>query len=52
MVFTDELNDVIKQCHKVKDLGILIDEEVNFKPQLLKAVKKAKAKSAWIYKEN
>ena len=46
VLFTDEMNDMIKLCDKVKDLGILIDEEANFKPQLINAVKKAKAKSA------
>ena len=33
------MKEVITPCDKVKDLGILIDEEVNFEPQLLNAVK-------------
>ena len=48
VLFTDGMNEVITQCEQVKDLGVMIDDEASFKPQLIKAVKKAKAKSSWV----
>ena len=32
----------------MKDLSVLVNDEANFKPQLIKAIKKAKARSDWV----
>lgn len=46
--FTEDMKEVIERFEKVKDLGVIINENASFKDQLEHAVKKARKKMGWI----
>ena len=48
VLFTDNMTSVIDECEFVKDLGVLVDNEASLRPQLLKSIKKAQARSTWV----
>ena len=42
------MDSIIEEKEKVKDLGVLIDYEAQFKPQREKAIMKARSKAGWV----
>ena len=46
--FTDEYKEMIEPKSEVKDLGIIIQDDLNFSNQINKITKKMKMKSSWI----
>ena len=46
--FTPNYDEVIQWKESTKDLGIIIDDKVNYLLQGTKALQKAKNKSAWV----
>ncbi len=47
-LFTPHYGGIIEEREVTRDLGIEVDNNCNFGPQRVKAIKKAKAKAAWI----
>ena len=47
-LFTPEYSDIIQWKEFTKDLGILIDDKINYSNQRNKALQKAKNKSSWV----
>ena len=47
-LFTPHSEDIIEQKEHTKDLGVLVDDCINYKAQRLKVLRKVKNKSAWI----
>ena len=46
--FTEEMNEPIDRFEKLKDLGVIMNDEANFKDHLEKANSKARNKTGWI----
>ena len=46
--FTDDMKDVIERFEKLKDLGVIMNDQANFADHLEKALKKARQKLGWI----
>ena len=46
--FTDEMNEPIERFEKLKDLGVIMNDEANFKDHLEKTNNKARQKTGWI----
>ena len=48
LLFTPEYEDVLSPMPSVKDLGVMIDANMDWKPQRSKAIRKANQKAGWI----
>ena len=48
LYFTENMEYIIERFDKVKDLGIIMNDEANFKDHLEKALTKARQKLGWI----
>ena len=46
--FSDDFKELIERKDSVKDLGVIIQEDLNFDGQVNKIIKKMKMKSSWI----
>ena len=46
--FTDKMNHVIEEFENLKDLGVIMNNEANFKDHIDKAVRKARQKMGWV----
>ena len=49
-LFTPNFEDIIEQKPYIKDLGIYVDSNLNYKEQMKAAVRKADKKSSWIFR--
>ena len=48
LIFSPEYSDIVENKDVIKDLGIMIDEDISYIYQLNKAVNKTRQKSAWV----
>ena len=48
MLFTPGIEDPINEVDTAKDLGVLVDNKLDFKNQRVKVIKKANNKISWI----
>ena len=47
-MFSPDYGEVVDAKCVIKDLGILVDDQISYEDQLLKAVNKAKQKAGWV----
>ena len=47
-IHTPNFEDIIEEKYCIKNLGIYVDSEMNYKEQMKAAVQKAEKKSSWI----
>ena len=48
LYFTDKMDNIIERFDKVKYLGVILNDEGNFKDHIEKALRKARKKLGWI----
>ena len=48
IIFSPDYGEVVEAKPVIKDLGILVDDEVRYEDQLYRAVSKAKQKAGWV----
>ena len=48
LLFSENLEQVVVETDHVKDLGVLIDRDLNYKPQREAAISKANRKAGWV----
>ena len=46
--FTPKYNDIIEVKNTIKDLGVLIDDNMTYQSQMNKAISKANKKLGWV----
>ena len=48
LLFSENLEQVVVESEHVKDLGVLIDKDLSYKPQREAAIVKANRKAGWV----
>ena len=48
LLFSENLEQVVVESEHVKDLGVLIDKDLSYKPQREAAIAKANCKAGWV----